>query len=101
MKTITSEQKLQLIGLLTLAREHNQKLTDITRAVAEIVDETAGDYASDAVYGSEIGANVNLEVDVFLDRVGVRVDHNLDQALRFARFADPAVAIVYDDSKRD
>lgn len=51
-KTITKAQHLQLVGLLALAKRHNERLDDIRRAVAEIIrEEDDHGHASDIVYG--------------------------------------------------
>lgn len=37
--TITPEEKLMLIGLLTLAKQHRDFMTELVKAVAKIIDE--------------------------------------------------------------
>lgn len=51
-RTITENQRLQLIGLLTLAEHHNAMLKQIERAACAITGESDGGHTGDAVYGS-------------------------------------------------
>lgn len=65
-KTITRSQYLQLLGLKTLAEQHNRKLEDIIQAVADIVDGRGekGDIdgnVDDMVYSSVIGVDDLLQ----------------------------------------
>ena len=51
-KTITQHQYLQLVGLLTLAKQYNGALEQIKHAALEITGETEDwGHTSDAVYG--------------------------------------------------
>lgn len=58
MPTITRTQYLQLLGLMTLAKTHNDRLRDIEVAACAITGVVPGEYAgnashtSDMVYGS-------------------------------------------------
>lgn len=58
MTTITRTQYHQLLGLMTLAKMHNDKLRDIEVAACVITGVVPGEYAgncghtSDMVYGS-------------------------------------------------
>lgn len=45
----TDNERLQLIGLLTLARSQGEKLSQTTHAIGEMIGDE--DRASDAVYG--------------------------------------------------
>lgn len=67
MKTITKEQKLQLVGLKALAEYHNGILMDIGKSVENILNvEEGNSYTLDFVY-SEVGLNwllKGLEVKV-------------------------------------
>jgi hypothetical protein len=73
-KTITADQRLQLIGLLALAREHNKMLKDIERAAYSITDErdregrpeTCG-HTSDAIF-------CDYAVDDLLSRLEIAVE---------------------------
>jgi hypothetical protein len=58
MTTITRTQYLQLLGLMTLAKMHNDKLRDIEISACAITGVVPGEYSgncghtSDMVYGS-------------------------------------------------
>jgi hypothetical protein len=52
MKTITTNQKLQLIGLRTLAEQHNKMLQDIEKAATQILGEECEDWVFDYIYES-------------------------------------------------
>lgn len=51
--TITKDQRLQLLGLLTLARDHAKKMTEVERAIHRIIgkdDSSYLSYFSDAIF---------------------------------------------------
>ena len=72
MKTEISEnQRLQLIGLLTLAKMHNDKLKDIEAAALAITGEDSDcGHTCDAVYQS-------YEADEMLRKLGISVTPNV------------------------
>lgn len=49
-KTITSAERLQLIGLLAIAKTHNDALTAITRTAETLTGDRDGVHTADAVY---------------------------------------------------
>ena len=49
--TITPAERLQLVGLLTLADGHNRAIKDIERATAELLGFAPGDESTDRKYG--------------------------------------------------
>ena len=64
---ITSNEKLQLIGLLVLAKANNERLKDITNAVIAITGETDDmGHGMDAVFG-------DYTADELLDRLDIKV----------------------------
>lgn len=70
MKTITENDYLRIVGLLTLARDHNDKLADIARSVAGIVGEDfeeaaiGGNHSGDAVYGDYPAAELLRKLEI-------------------------------------
>lgn len=67
--SITAHERLQLIGLLTLAGRHSAALTDIEAAAMAIVGETeVGGHVSDAVYDDG-----RRDADALLDRLHIGV----------------------------
>ena len=68
---ITETEKLQLIGLLVLAKAGNERMKDILRAVMVITGETDdGGHSSDAVYG-------DYTADELLEKLGIVVSANV------------------------
>lgn len=74
--TITAAERLQLMGLLTMAAHHNKWLTDIKASTLALlgIDEATepdfnrpSDHISDAVYS-------DYDADELLKRIGVTVD---------------------------
>jgi hypothetical protein len=64
---ITEIEKLQLIGLLTLAKSGNERQQDILKAVLAITGETDElGHSSDAVYS-------DYTADELLERLGIKV----------------------------
>jgi hypothetical protein len=52
-KVIAKAEKLQVLGLLTLAQSYNEKLREVKDAIVEVLDvedDALSDYVSDAVY---------------------------------------------------
>lgn len=48
--TITKNEYLQLVGLLTLAKKHNQVLRDISQSAALITGDEEHGHTDDAIY---------------------------------------------------
>lgn len=64
---ITENERLQLIGLLVLAKAQNEKLKDIVTAVVAITGETDEyGHSSDAVY-------CDYTVDELMEKLGISV----------------------------
>ena len=64
---ITETEHLQLIGLLVLAKQCDERMKDIEKAVNAITGEPdAGGYSSDAVYG-------NYTADELLEKLDITV----------------------------
>lgn len=76
MKTITAVQRLQLIGLLTLAEQHNRMLEDIKSSMYELLGIAEGSEGStwidDAVYSS-------AQADTLLRRLSIMVAQSSQQ----------------------
>lgn len=70
-KTITKEQRLQLIGLHALAMKHNAALADILEAAAEITGEAEYEvgHTSDLIYSN------HRTPDQVLKLLGVEVEN--------------------------
>jgi hypothetical protein len=64
MKTITSNQELQLIGLKALADQHNKILRDIERAAIKILGNE--DWVMDYIYES-------ADLDYILNTLQIKV----------------------------
>jgi hypothetical protein len=66
---VTEAERLQLMGLLMLAQQHNAKLKDIHQATQELTGETEEcGHCSDFVYSQpELGA------DLLLKNLGIKV----------------------------
>jgi hypothetical protein len=69
--TLSYEDYLKLLGLLTLARGHNKALADITRAVVEITGEMS-DSATGVSHSSE-AVVCDYEAHDLLRRLGLSV----------------------------
>ena len=72
--TITYDDYLRLLGLLTLAKDYNAKLDDILRAAEVITGEKPefGGHTSDAVYGE-------TSMSDLLKRLNITVEGDPDQ----------------------
>jgi hypothetical protein len=70
MRTITKSQRLQIIGLLTLAEKHMNALEDLQAALLEITLEIDGEtgHTSDAIYDSS-----RRDADELLKRLEIKV----------------------------
>jgi hypothetical protein len=64
MKTITSNQELQLIGLRALAEQHNKFLREIEKAATEILGNE--DWVCDYIYES-------ADLDYVLNALKIKV----------------------------
>lgn len=71
MKTITANQRLQLIGLLTLAEKHSKALEDIKASASEITGEAldACGHTSDAIYDDG-----SRDADTLLKKLDITVE---------------------------
>lgn len=67
--TITKNEHLQLIGLLTLAERHNQRLTDIQEAVNELFGTKDDDHVNEAVWGDQ-----EFQPEQLLERLKIQVE---------------------------
>lgn len=68
MKRITKSQYLRLLGLITLARQHNQALTDIEKAFTQILPKgTDEGHISDMVWASR-----DLDDGLRILKIGVK-----------------------------
>lgn len=63
-KTISYDDYLRLVGLLTLAADHRKALGDIERSACALTGQTpgAGGHTSDEIWGQERGVQGLLEV---------------------------------------
>jgi hypothetical protein len=67
-KTVTKSEYLQLVGLLTLAKKHNEWLEDLRVAALAITQEAdEHGHTGDAVYG-------DYSADMLLDRLNITVE---------------------------
>jgi hypothetical protein len=66
--TITEQERLQLLGLLTLGIKHQRIVNQVDDAIAEIVQEETGNLLSDAVYDG------NDDIDHVLKNMGITVE---------------------------
>jgi len=66
-KTITNNQRLELLGLLTLARKHREIVDQCDEAMAEIAGVEVGGLLSDAIYEP-------VDLDTTLARMGIEVE---------------------------
>ncbi len=71
MKTITKNQYLQLVGLMTLGRKHNEMCREIEKAACEITGEDVAGHTVDMMYGDR-------ELDEGLKLLGVQVAESAD-----------------------
>lgn len=69
-KTITENERLQLIGLMTLAKQHYEIVRNCERAMANLVgsEYEYEDNLSDQIYGSE-----TYDVDEALKNIDIKV----------------------------
>ncbi len=65
--TITANERLQLMGLLVLAKRHNAALKDIERAALAITGEDDLGHTSDGLY-------CDYEADEILRRLNITVE---------------------------
>lgn len=67
-KTITPQEKLQLLGLLTLARQHQKMVREAEGAMIKVLDHDDNylDHLSDAMYDDS-------SIDDALKYMGVKV----------------------------
>jgi hypothetical protein len=74
MPELTPEEKLQLLGLLTLAQRHVEQLEQIEEAIASVLDLTDGDpngFITDAVYTT--AGNPIKRLNTLLEQLGLKV----------------------------
>jgi hypothetical protein len=69
--SITTNERLQLIGLLTLAQHHERLLRGLEAAACEITGEEAnsGGHTGDAIY-----SGAHADADDLLRKLGIRVE---------------------------
>lgn len=81
-QTITANERLQLIGLLALAKMHNDKLRDIEAASIELTGDAEMGHTYDGIYSDysadEILSRLNITVEptqavAAVDPVGEKV----------------------------
>lgn len=65
---ITAAERLQLLGLLTIAQRHNLALQDIRKAAEAITGEKEEGHTGDAIYDT-----AQPNVDELLNRLGIKV----------------------------
>lgn len=66
--TITANERLQLIGLMALAKHHNAHLSAIEAAAVAITGDVAsGGHTSDGIY-------CDYDADQILSRLGITVE---------------------------
>lgn len=66
-KSITTQEKLQLLGLLTLGIQHQKIVNQVEEAMAKISGEEIGGHLSDAVYEGD------TDIDKILVNIGIEV----------------------------
>lgn len=66
-KTITSAEKLQLLGLLTLGIQHQTIVNQVENAMAKLTQTEIGEHLSDAIYEQ------NTDIDAILETIGIEV----------------------------
>ncbi|MBW3624083.1 MAG: hypothetical protein KY468_11805 [Armatimonadetes bacterium] len=75
MKTISRNEYLQLVGLQTLAANHNRQLREIEKAAyaitgeGDLSEDYLGGHTSDAMYDTD-----NISVDDLLRRLEITVE---------------------------
>jgi len=70
MKTvITKQERLQIIGLMTLAKQYSQKIVDLERGVHEIIEEPK----NYSLLSDEIYQGGDLNVDKCLENMDIEV----------------------------
>lgn len=67
-KTISQDDHLRLVGLLTLAADHRKALDAIERSACGITGQRPGHHTSDVVWGGD------LDADQLLDVIGITVE---------------------------
>lgn len=70
-KSITALERLQLLGLLTLARQHN-KIVDQTRDAITLIIEEDDSLVHDAIWGYDV------DLDKCLDNMGIKIKEKQD-----------------------
>jgi len=65
-KLITNNQRLELLGLLTLARKHREIVDQCDEAMAEIAGVEVGEHLTDAIYD-------NIDLATALARMDIEV----------------------------
>lgn len=72
--TISESEYFSLIGLLTLAGQHLDALTDIEQSVQKVLkDKDDKGFIFDAVYAAENMKNVQKQVDQLLENLNLKV----------------------------
>lgn len=66
VETITPEQRMQIIGLLTVARDLLHRMDDVERAACAITGEEPGGHTGDAMWGER------TDVDDLLGRLSIK-----------------------------
>lgn len=74
---ITENERLQLIGLMTLAHDYSRKLDAVMEAAASIIEEPEfwGTHLGDAFY--DYRGNTNADIDQLLDKMGIVAERDL------------------------
>ena len=79
MKTISTNDKLALIGLLTLGENLNKQLREIEKAMLKLTGEKSGvgmGHCSDTLYGVDATSNKEEDVELLLKSLGITVKTN-------------------------
>lgn len=72
--SITAHERLQLIGLLTLAQRHNKALEDIRAAALFITGEVNDEGQPDDSGHTSDGVYSDYDADVLLGRLDIKVE---------------------------
>ncbi len=89
MKTISHDDYLKLVGLLTLAADHRKQIDAIEHAALALLGEELGGHVSDEIWVGQHGSAQRL-----LEVLGIRVEQPATTPEEAGRQAAGAMRIV-------
>lgn len=69
---ITQQQRLMMIGAMTLCKNHYDKMRELEQLICGFVGKDNEDWVSDEIYGTE-----SFDFDTVVSKSGIEVDKDV------------------------